>query len=194
VSLLKKLKKGLNKAAKLLPAAALLAPNSKGLATAAQTLQMVGGAVQGGGIPGLSTFMPGAPQVGGLPSFPMLPSGGASSGGIVKTGLPVLAAAGTALVRAAPAIVAGGRAALARISPKVAKALGWATVGGLVYDAAGNLQGKASTRRMNPLNPRAARRAIRRIKSVRKVCNSIERSLPKQKSRGSCGGRGAHRH
>lgn len=38
-------------------------------------------------------------------------------------------------------------------------------------------------RRMNPLNARAARRAIRRIKAVRRITNDIERSLPKARSR-----------
>lgn len=38
-------------------------------------------------------------------------------------------------------------------------------------------------RRMNPLNPRAARRAIRRIKAVRRITRDIERSLPKQTTR-----------
>lgn len=38
-------------------------------------------------------------------------------------------------------------------------------------------------RRMNPLNPRAARRAIRRIKAVRRITRDIERSLPKAASR-----------
>lgn len=36
-------------------------------------------------------------------------------------------------------------------------------------------------RRMNPLNVRAARRAIRRIKAVRKITAQIERSLPTRK-------------
>lgn len=35
-------------------------------------------------------------------------------------------------------------------------------------------------RRMNALNPKAAARAIRRIKAVRKVCRSIESQLPKR--------------
>lgn len=126
-------------------------------------------------------------QANTLPSFPSLPGQG---GGFIKTGLPV------ALAAAAPAIFAGGRAlvqrgaaaiaargGLATVSKKVAGALGWVTVGGLVYDAAGNLQGRASRRQMNPLNQRAARRAIRRIKRVRKIVNSIERALPKAKSR-----------
>jgi hypothetical protein len=38
-------------------------------------------------------------------------------------------------------------------------------------------------RRMNPLNPRAARRAIRRIKAVRRITRDIERSLPKAATR-----------
>ena len=38
-------------------------------------------------------------------------------------------------------------------------------------------------RRMNPLNARAARRAIRRIKAVRRITHDIERSLPKARSR-----------
>lgn len=47
-------------------------------------------------------------------------------------------------------------------------------------------------RRMNPLNARAARRAIRRIKAVRRITADIERSLPKAKARRSYSG--AHRH
>jgi hypothetical protein len=35
---------------------------------------------------------------------------------------------------------------------------------------------------MNPMNPRAARRAIRRIRGARKLLQHIERSLPKARS------------
>lgn len=38
-------------------------------------------------------------------------------------------------------------------------------------------------RRMNPLNPRAARRSIRRIKGAMKMLRQIERQLPKQRTR-----------
>lgn len=38
-------------------------------------------------------------------------------------------------------------------------------------------------RRMNPMNPRAARRAIRRIKGAMKMLRRIERQLPKQRVR-----------
>lgn len=43
-------------------------------------------------------------------------------------------------------------------------------------------------RRMNVMNPRAARRAIRRIKGARKMLQSIERQLPKQRSRSRVSG------
>lgn len=42
-------------------------------------------------------------------------------------------------------------------------------------------------RRINPLNVRAARRAIRRIKAVRKITHEIEKQLPHRRSTGgSC--------
>jgi hypothetical protein len=36
---------------------------------------------------------------------------------------------------------------------------------------------------MNPLNPRAARRAIRRVRGVRRIAQNIERALPKARTR-----------
>ncbi|MGH8833336.1 MAG: hypothetical protein ACREXV_19970 [Polaromonas sp.] len=190
MSLFRKIKRAVAKGSKYLPALALAVPGSKALANAATTLQTVSGVLQGGGIvptsiPGIggpistTGVMPMSIAASRLPAFPALPGGG----GIVKTGLPLLAA-GTALARtAAPALISGGRALLARVSPKVARALGWVTIGGLVYDAAGNLQGATKRRQMNPLNARAARRAVRRIKSVRKLCQRIESTLPRQKKR-----------
>lgn len=57
-------------------------------------------------------------------------------------------------------------------------------IAGMAYDLAGNLLGPAPRRyrRINPCNARAARRAIRRIKGVRKLLHSIEKQLPKQRS------------
>lgn len=71
-------------------------------------------------------------------------------------------------------------------------ALGAGAVGAGAYGAtkvAGMIGARGERRRyrrMNPLNPKAANRAIRRIKAVRKLCRSIESSLPKQRS-SSCG-------
>lgn len=44
-------------------------------------------------------------------------------------------------------------------------------------------QPKKKRRRMNPMNVKAARRAIRRVKAARKMLQEIERQLPKAKSR-----------
>jgi hypothetical protein len=43
--------------------------------------------------------------------------------------------------------------------------------------------GAAPRRRINPMNPRAARRAIARIKSVRKILQRIERQMPRRPCR-----------
>lgn len=211
MSLWSKAKKLVNKAAKYLPAVAQVIPSSKGLATAAGTLQQVGAVLQGGAIP-LPGSIPGfggaipLPMPSSLPaivstpkalpmsiaptsSLPAFPGGG----GIVKTGLPVAAAiaGGAAIVRSqAPRLLAAGRALLPKVNKKVAAALGWATVGGLAVDAAGQVQGRVGGRRMNPLNPKAARRAIRRVKAVRKLCTKLESALPKRK----CTHAHAHRH
>jgi hypothetical protein len=95
--------------------------------------------------------------------------------------LPAVSSVVRGAVGALPTIARGATGA---IVPAAAGA-----VGAAIYDAAGNLIGytqKKKTRRMNPLNIRAARRAIRRICGVRQVCSSIERQLP---TRAQAGGR-----
>jgi len=57
------------------------------------------------------------------------------------------------------------------------------TIDALTPDFLVRPMGYRKRRRMNPLNVRAARRAIRRIKAVRKITADIERSLPKAKAR-----------
>lgn len=193
MSLWSKAKKAVSKAAQYLPGIAQAIPTSKGLANAAATLQAVSGAIGPGlgqSIPGIAGPValpkpPGAMPVSmNLPQFPTLPGSG---GGFVKTGFPLVAAAGAAalpaLRAAVPAVIQGAKNLIPKISPRVAKALGWVSVGALVYDAAGNLMGRKAVRHMNPLNGRAAKRAIRRIKAVRKIVRSIESSLPKSKGR-----------
>lgn len=50
-------------------------------------------------------------------------------------------------------------------------------------------------RRMNPTNPRALRRAIRRVKSFRRIAQRLERTLPTRTVRSRSPTRGgAHRH
>lgn len=190
MSLWSKVKKAVAKGAKVLPGISQAFPSSRGLANAAGTLQKVSGVLQGGGImtPGINPggSMPMGMGDFSIPSFPTLPGGG----GLVQTGMPGLSAMVglsktvlPAVRTGTTAVVAAGKRLLPKVNKAAAKALGWVTVGALVYDAAGNLMGQTTTRRMNPLNARAARRAIRRIKSVRKIVRGIESSLPKAKCR-----------
>lgn len=76
-------------------------------------------------------------------------------GKIVQQGLP-------AVRRQLPGIVGGAAA-------------------GFVLDQFGNPV-RRKRRRMNPYNPKAARRAIRRIKALRREMQKIERMLPKQRT------------
>jgi len=61
------------------------------------------------------------------------------------------------------------------VSRRAAEAAGWILVGKYYYDQAGMLMGTKVSRRLNPLNHRALRRAIRRVKSARKICNMVEK-------------------
>lgn len=173
MSLLGKIAGGI---AKILPVAGLIAPSSKRVTQALGTLSKVGNVLQGGigqavMAGGITALAMGGGGGGGAPTMPMsLPA------------LPPPSGGGRALATIAAATPAGR---LARIGRGVAKAAGYVVAGSLVYDAAGNLVGTTGSRQINPLNHRAARRAVRRIKAVRKLCHSIERALPKQKSR-SC--------
>ena len=70
-----------------------------------------------------------------------------------------------------------------KVLPGVGTAIAVAGAGSMLYDeVTGMFHHTRRRRRMNPLNVRAARRAIRRIKAVRKITNEIERSLPKARS------------
>lgn len=83
-------------------------------------------------------------------------------------------------VSALPSVLAGAGRVLASRGGQIASGVG----AGLLFDELGNLiGGTRKRRRMNPLNARAARRAIRRIKAVRKITRDIEKSLPKQAAR-----------
>lgn len=114
------------------------------------------------------------------PALGMIPG---PVGTLAKLGAVAGIGAGAVKVSASKAL-----AVIPKVKPgaglvKTVAAVGAGTVAGdAIYDAAGNLIGyKQKRRRMNPLNPRAARRAIRRVKSVRKMLHNIEKQLPKQK-------------
>lgn len=96
------------------------------------------------------------------------------SGGSTMTLLPAV------IARTLPTVLPG----VGTVLRKAGGVLGGAVGGAVVVDQMGNILGRTGRRRrsMNPLNPKAAGRAIRRIKGVRKFCQRIEASLPKRKA------------
>lgn len=94
--------------------------------------------------------------------------------------LPAVLPAAGAVVRGA---IGAGRGLLSAANrwcmrnPKTCASLGGV---GIVADMMRSGEIKRPGRRINPLNVRAARRAIRRIKAVRKITAQIERALPRR--------------
>lgn len=138
------------------------------------------------------------PKGAGPPALPSLPEMAMSLTGYTQAAgaLPAITGAATRVVpgagRAAGGIIRGatgayevGKAAgrlvktpvgyLKKYGKKAGEAAGWITIGGYWLDQAGNVVGKRSTRRLNPLNARALRRAITRVKSAKRICNEVER-------------------
>lgn len=117
----------------------------------------------GAAIFGAATVQPRLPRApGGAPTFPAIPA--LPPGVAAPTQLTTRQAARGA-VRAAE-FVQAGMACPPGFHP--------------AKDGSGRC---VRNRRMNPMNPRAARRAIRRIKAARKMLMQIERQLPKQRAR-----------
>lgn len=100
--------------------------------------------------------------------------------------LPVLAGAARILPglgRIGSTIGRVARTPAARRVGRVAGAIGTVVSGGLILDAlTGEVVGRRRSKRINPMNVKAMRRAIRRVKGGRKICNEIERMLPKRRS------------
>lgn len=207
MSLLGKIGKAFKKAMPLISTAAMFIPGGqavgmlgKGLALASRVSRVasIAGAVAGRSrIPtAIGGTMAGFPSFGvggghGAAGYGRIMALGGGAGALIKTG--------GGLIRSLPgagrvgAIAGGAMAAgrgLVQRFPRSAKALrdlGLVASGGLVFDQAGNVVGRVNpSRRINPLNHRAARRAGRRIKAVMKLCRSIESSLPKRRSQAPC--------
>lgn len=172
MSFLSKIAGGLVKA---LPVAGLFAPQSKRLTQALGTLQAVGGALPGVG------------------SNPIIQTLTGITGGLTKPvsailspkGVPMSLAASTlpALPRvaaASTAIATVGRGLVRRYGKKAMAALNLFAVGSIVYDAAtGQAVGTRYTRKINPLNHKELRFAIRRVKASARVGRQIEKVLGK---------------
>jgi len=116
------------------------------------------GALLGGSskVSGSRGVMPGSGQMSMLPSMSR-----------IGAGVGTAARVGSSVLRRVP----GGIGT-------IATGVG---AGMMLYDAFGNPVSRRR-RRMNPMNARAARRAIRRIKGARKMLMQIERQLPKART------------
>lgn len=95
--------------------------------------------------------------------------------GTVLGGTPV----GTA-INVARGIMPGGTTALAKAGPGPGRRPEPGITGAVHRFVPGGHTGYIGGRRMNAGNAKAARRAIRRIKAVRKLLQSIERELPRR--------------
>lgn len=122
---------------------------------------------------------------GGINSALTSIKGAVGSLSTIKGGLPALAtgagaAIGGAIASGAKKLVTGA-GGLPTIGREVAIGAGLTLAGGMLFDQSGQPVGRLKSRRMNPLNAKAARRAIRRVKSVQKMLNSIVKNLPRRK-------------
>lgn len=98
----------------------------------------------------------------------------------VLPGVGAVASGALAGARAAGGYVRGNLPTIAR---EVAIGTGLTVAGSMLFDQSGNVVGRLKRRRMNPMNAKAARRAIRRVVAVRKILSKIERGLPRARRR-----------
>jgi len=125
-------------------------------------------------------------QPSGVMNMSILGGLGSIAGRVAGRSLPGI---GATAVSAGRGVISAGRGLIQRYprSARVLRDLGLFAVGGLVYDAAGNLMGqRAPARRINPMNVKAMRRSIRRVKAGRKICAEIDRMLPKRRAAAAC--------
>jgi len=125
-------------------------------------------AAAGGVIGGMPTSVPSAVPPVGITGDAMI-----HLAGVGNSILPGVGSVVPSVVNAVGSILGGtvGRT-VATGAATVGTALG---VGQAISTVFGSPKKR---RRMNPLNVRAARRAIRRVKAVRKITNDIEKQLP----------------
>lgn len=164
MSLFSKIKKGLKKVGKVLPVSAAMIPTKGGAMSALGTLQY-----------GAPVAMPGMPAAGAAGSNPLSMLAGFLG---EKVGLPSQL---TSSIASSLLPIPGGTVVDDLRAYGAYKLAPDSLLQQLNFSGGGVLGKKR--RRMNPLNARAAKRAIRRIKAVRKITAGIERALPKTKGR-----------
>ena len=121
-------------------------------------------------------------------AYRSMPGAGATTAGLAHPRLPapVAAGAGRVITGIGGAMRGGFGGGLMKMGRKAAQLAGYIVTGSYIYDAAGNLVGRAPSRRMNPLNPRAMKRAIRRVKAGKKIAKDIEKLTGGTRRRASC--------
>ncbi len=131
------------------------------------------------GVAKLARVIPGVGTVMGIADI-----GVSAAKGLIGSRKPVTPGLGQAFKMGAMGTAPGGGfAELARTFAPAAGAIGQAI--GAFAGARPRIVGRRRYRRINPLNPRAARRAISRIKQLRKLTRSIESQLPKRAAKAS---------
>lgn len=102
--------------------------------------------------------------------------------GLAGKALGVASTIGTAVTVGRAALPTIGKVA-GRVLPTVGKVAGAAATGYAIYDAAGNYLGnRKRSRRINPMNYRAANRALKRIEKAKKLMDRLGRiSIRKEK-------------
>jgi len=129
------------------------------------------------------------PSSGGSAMFPLLPTAIAAGSMLLPKVPSIISRAGSLIPAAGTAIAGATRVAsatwgkLPRWSKEAAMLAGFSVVGSMVLDGNGQPVGRVGGRRINPMNAKAARRAIRRIKGARKILQNIEKSLPRARRR-----------
>lgn len=137
------------------------------------------------GLPNARTIRQTSPEqvqalpFGGTPGFHQAQAAPPIRQGIAQMSLINPATVGGLLGRILPALGRAGRTAVPIIRRNL-PAIGAGVATSIALDQFGNPVRKR--RRMNPYNPKAARRAIRRIRALRREMQKIERMLPKQKA------------
>lgn len=152
-----------------------------GIPVVSGVARTVSGALSGGGMQQSSVKMATAQAAGGGPGIqvqlPSIGRGGISMGGFQAGYLPVVPGQGIV-----PAQQAGTGVACTLRGTHVNKSR-YRTLGGELVEAGTRC---VKNRRMNPLNPRALNRAMRRIKSAKSAARFLERiHIGARPSRGS---------
>jgi len=154
--------KNISMAASILPGVAAIIPTKGAISSAIGTLGSMAGSLSG------------------MPSIASPPTLMANMLPAIRTALPGIAGQAGRIVRSPAAQRVG------RWSRRAAEAAGYIVVGSQILDAAGNPVGRVPSRRINPLNARALRRSMSRVRAARGICQRVDELTSCKPRRKSC--------